>query len=268
MPANSPSNPLISIVTPVYNAASFLESTCESVFVQKYTSWELILVDDHSTDGSYDLAKSIAERRSDVRVLQTGTNYGGPAGPRNLGVDAAHGSLVAFLDADDIWLENKLELQLAVLQESGAAMSSTKAQRFRHEVELRPVSATGRPRWSEVSFRQNQIKNRIVTSSVIAKREFLLRHRFNESRKYRAVEDYDCWLRIIDEAGFCAKLDSPLLGYRICDSQISANKMDMARKVFRVHWNYGRLSAMLAAPLLTLTHGGTGLFQRLTGRSV
>src|SRR5919202_6017246 len=107
----------VSVILPVHNAAPFLGEAVESVFAQTYDDWELLLVDDGAADGSSGIARSYAEQDSArVRYLQHegGTNRGMSAS-RNLGLAQARGSHVAFLDGDDVWLETKLEEQLAML---------------------------------------------------------------------------------------------------------------------------------------------------------
>ena len=107
----------VSVILPFHNAAPFLGEAVESVFAQTYDDWELLLVDDGAADGSSGIARSYAEQDSArVRYLQHegGTNRGMSAS-RNLGLAQARGSHVAFLDGDDVWLETKLEEQLAML---------------------------------------------------------------------------------------------------------------------------------------------------------
>ncbi len=102
-------SPLISVIIPVYNGERFLAEAIESVLSQQYEPIELIVVDDGSTDDTPQVAKSF----DDVQYIHQ-TNQG-PASARNAGVDLSQGELIAFLDADDLWLPNKLGLQLAHL---------------------------------------------------------------------------------------------------------------------------------------------------------
>lgn len=261
-------SPSVSVVIPVYNAQNHLVATCRSILSQSYPVAEVLLVDDQSRDGSHALALALAGEDARVKVLQTPTNCGGPAGPRNLGVNNARGEYVAFCDADDIWLTDKLVRQIEVIQQSGAAICSARAKRFVSDEELDGSEADSGGKWKRIGFIRNRIKNCIVTSSVVVRREWLLRFPFNESPGYRAVEDYDCWLRIIRAAGFCAKLEQPLVGYRISDSQLSREKWRMVRKVFRVHWNFDDRLAKPTAPVFAATHASFGLAQRIFGLSV
>jgi glycosyltransferase involved in cell wall biosynthesis len=109
---------LVSVVMPFLNIAQYLGEAIESVLAQSYTCWELLLVDDGSTDGSAEIAKRYAERAPErVRYLQHpgGGNHGASAA-RNLALAAARGEFVALLDGDDVWLPRKLEEQVALLR--------------------------------------------------------------------------------------------------------------------------------------------------------
>ena len=110
-------NKLVSIITPCYNAASVLSETIGSVRAQTYGEWEMLVVDDCSTDGSDKIAQEYARRDPRIRYLKTERPSGSPTVPRNLGLEAARGEYVAFLDADDLWLPEKLEEQVRFLEE-------------------------------------------------------------------------------------------------------------------------------------------------------
>jgi glycosyltransferase involved in cell wall biosynthesis len=109
---------LVSCVIIFYNAKRYLADAIESVFSQTYSNWELVLVDDGSTDGSAKIARQYAKRRSNqVRILtHPGAVNLGKSASRNLGMRAARGEFLAMLDADDIWLPEKLEQQVALLR--------------------------------------------------------------------------------------------------------------------------------------------------------
>jgi glycosyltransferase involved in cell wall biosynthesis len=110
--------PLVSVVVPFLNAGRFLDEAIESVFAQSYAGWELLLVDDGSSDDSREIAQRHAEQHPDrVRTLEhPGRVNRGQSASRNLGIRNARGELLAFLDADDIWLPHKLEHQVGILE--------------------------------------------------------------------------------------------------------------------------------------------------------
>jgi glycosyltransferase involved in cell wall biosynthesis len=109
--------PLVSVITIFLNAKKFIQETIESVFAQSYDNWELLLVDDGSTDGSTDIAVRYAKQYPEkVRYLEHEDHQNrGMSATRNLGLREAQGDYIAFLDSDDIWLPYKLERQVEIL---------------------------------------------------------------------------------------------------------------------------------------------------------
>lgn len=110
--------PLISVIVPAYNAEQWLKECCESVLHQTYSNIELIIVDDGSTDGTFDAANQIAFGRKNVLVIHT--KNGGVCRARNIGLDAATGKYVAFLDSDDALVDNALEILYSNIVETSA----------------------------------------------------------------------------------------------------------------------------------------------------
>src|SRR5438105_7879903 len=116
---------MVSVIIIFLNAESFIEEAIESVLAQAYTAWELLLVDDGSTDTSTAIALRYAEQHAwKIRYLEHEEHQNrGMSASRNLGIHNARGEYIAFLDADDVWLPHKLEQQVAILeQQPGAAM--------------------------------------------------------------------------------------------------------------------------------------------------
>lgn len=110
-------NPLISVILPVYNASQFLSQAIESIVKQTYTNWEMIIVDDCSTDDSYKIAKSFAKKDKRIKVLKTKKKV--PVGNvANLALKKAKGEYVARMDADDISLPTRFAKQLNFLQQN------------------------------------------------------------------------------------------------------------------------------------------------------
>src|SRR5215467_11570142 len=109
---------LVSIIMPAYNAEKYIADSIRSVLAQTYTDWELIVVVDGSTDNTASLVQQFVTRDSRIKYFFQENGRLGKA--RNTGIKNASGSLIAFLDSDDLWLETKLELQL---QEIGRASS-------------------------------------------------------------------------------------------------------------------------------------------------
>lgn len=196
--------PTVSVVVTAFNAADHLADGLRSVLGQTFNDYEVIVVDDASTDMTCGVAEDTLRDRCHYRVERMARNSGGPAGPRNHGVRVARGRWVALLDSDDIWHPQKLEVELKVASCLGARFVSTEKRWFRRPEETRS--------WASVDLRQFSVspravthaqlcrKNFLCTSSVMAERELFIRHPFPEDRGYRAVEDYRCWLDIHRES--------------------------------------------------------------------
>ena len=120
----SSSQPLVSIVTPVYNAERFLPDTIKTVQDQTYENWEWLLVDDQSSDRSVEIIKEAAKSDERIKLIQLSKNSGA-AVARNAGIDAANGRYLTFQDADDLWHPEKLAKQVAFMQENDVAFSFT-----------------------------------------------------------------------------------------------------------------------------------------------
>ncbi len=118
------STPLISVISNFLNGEQFLAEAIESVFGQTYRNWELLLVDDGSNDASSAIAQRYAEQHPDcVRYLEhQGHANRGISASRNLGLKHANGDYIAFLDADDVWLPNKLQMQVAIMAQQPEAV--------------------------------------------------------------------------------------------------------------------------------------------------
>lgn len=108
--------PLASVIMPCYNAGNLISQSIESVTSQTYKDWELLIIDDCSQDNSADVVKAYCEKDSRIKYLKTDVSSGTPAEPRNVGIRAARGRFIAFLDSDDLWLPSKLENQISFFQ--------------------------------------------------------------------------------------------------------------------------------------------------------
>lgn len=123
---------LVSIITPNYNCARFISQTIESVLAQTYTDWEMLIVDDCSTDGSYEIALEYAAKDSRIKVFRNEQNSGA-AISRNRAIEESKGEYLAFLDSDDLWMPEKLEKQIAFMQENDCDFSFTEYEHIDEE---------------------------------------------------------------------------------------------------------------------------------------
>lgn len=116
--------PLVSIIMPLYNAESFLNESVGSILSQTYDNWELIVIEDCSSDGSLSLARDFEKQDGRITVYRNKRNLGA-AKSRNEGLKFVSGDYVAFIDADDAWFPEKLERQLCYMNKAGLGMCFT-----------------------------------------------------------------------------------------------------------------------------------------------
>ena len=230
---------IVSVIIPTFNADEFIAETIQSVLTQSHTDLELIVVDDCSTDDTVKIVREISYSDPRLILIELAENYGGPAGPRNIGVSRAVGKWTCFLDADDLWHPSKLSIQLASLRKTGASFCCTQIARFSGTSRFEfSGSFSEQSKYRKYTFRQQCSKNRICNSSVIVASYLLNSNPFNESPDYHAVEDMQCWLQILESIHERIVIEARLVGYRINANQISRNKLKMANKFFMVVKNY------------------------------
>ena len=217
---------LVSIIIPMFNAEKYIEQTLESIFEQSYTNWEVIIVDNFSTDRSREIVTKYINEK--IQVILLNTNSGGPAKPRNIGIDNAKGKYIAFLDADDIWMPTKLEKQLVFMQSNNYNFSSTNAlyidayttdidfrynlqNKIFHKIPLKPNIC-------------DVIKyNFIIMSSVLIERKFIVK--FYEDKKYASVEDFCMWMNLLNNYNIkYGYFKEKKIKYRILDDSTSDRK--------------------------------------------
>lgn len=260
------SYPTVSVVMPAFNNAAHVGAAIDSVRDQTFGDWELIVVDDCSTDDTRDVVREriIADQR--VSLLELPDNMGAPAGPRNRGIAQARGRYIALLDADDIWHPQKLDLQLNAIAATGARLVSAGLVDFA-DGQAPDFTPVARARLQRISMLRTLINTKTPTSTIVAERELFERYPFNEDLRYKAREDTDCFLHMHEEIGSSIKVLHPLLGYRITgDQQISGRKLTMMRRHFYVLQRYrfssGRTLGRPAAALFTATHFTSAVYHR------
>jgi glycosyltransferase involved in cell wall biosynthesis len=227
---------LVSVIMPVYNAAAWLRRAIESVLTQSHARLELIAVDDGSQDDSHAMLQDIARRDARVRVLSLPANAG-VAAARNAGVAAARGDYVAFLDADDWWHADKLQLQLASMRSTGALVSYTAYWRVAEDGRvLSAVMPPARTTWREM-----------LSGNVIGNLTGMYARSLGDLPFQRiGHEDYAFWLAQVKRADGATRVDAPapLAWYLVHDQSISANKLRAARWQWEIYRKVEKLGLL------------------------
>lgn len=189
-------SPTVSVVIPTHNRRDLIQETIQSVLDQTFEDFEILVVDNGSTDDTRQVVCGICDSR--IHYIYQG-NTGRPAGPRNTGIRNARGKYIAFLDSDDLWLPHKLALQVEVLdRQQDIGLVFGQLQGFGDGI----VEGNPWPRISEAKFGKIFKSlflswNFIPCLTVVTRREVLERiGGFDEEPALKAVEDFDLWLRI------------------------------------------------------------------------
>ncbi|MFD1416316.1 glycosyltransferase family 2 protein [Oceanobacillus jeddahense] len=221
--------PIISVITPTYNSERFIAETIESVQAQSFSEWEMIIVDDCSTDQTAEIVKSYAEKDDRIHLTVLDENQGS-AITRNTAMDKSQGRYLAFLDSDDLWLPEKLEKQLVFMQDNGVAFSFTQYVRMNED-----GTDTGAVSTAPATVTYEDLMKRCVIGCLTV---MLDRERIGERRmvNIRTRQDYAFWLEITRSGHFAYGLPEVLARYRLVGNSISSNKWKAAKRnwyVFR-----------------------------------
>jgi glycosyltransferase involved in cell wall biosynthesis len=223
--------PQISVIIPVFNAGPFLKESIKSILNQSFSNFELIILNDKSTDNSLDIIKELQSLDTRIIVIDKLENVG-PANLRNEGINAAKGKFIALMDADDISLPTRFEKQLEILEknpEIGVCgtwftfFGSTKNKIIKHSTDHDSI---------KVSFLHSC---NIGNPTVMFKKEALGDLKFDN--EYVPAEDYDLWSRLLSKTKFC-NIPESLLNYRLHDNNISKTKIEnIERSVKKIKTN-------------------------------
>lgn len=219
--------PKISIITPAYNCEKYLPDAVKSVLSQTFTDWELLIIDDCSKDNTYRYMKKLAEKDKRIRIFQNKVNSGSAA-TRNYGVRLARGEWIAFLDGDDLWREDKLEKQLAVIERNPEAEFLFTGSAFIEDDGMTIAHVLHVP--EHVSRRKLLGQNVISCSSVLIRRELMLEFPMPEEEGIH--EDFATWLAILEKVPKAYGVDEPLLIYR----KALASKSGKKGKSAQMNW--------------------------------
>ncbi len=222
--------PLVTIITANYNGAAFLNEAACSVFTQTFSDWEWIIVDDASTDESWELMNAFAKSDTRVKIFKLDKNTGSPADPRNFALQKAQGRLIAFLDSDDVWLSKKLEKQIVLWQETQAAVVFSGYEK---------IDERGRgehPRVISVPEKVNYQK--LLKSNVIRFSSAIFDTEKAQNPRFLNVghEDFVFWLDILKQGHEAVAVQEVLMLYREHKNSLSFNK----KRALAWQWNIYR----------------------------
>ena len=218
---------LISIITPVHNSQNTITDCISSVLSQTYYQWEMLIVDDCSTDETYNIIEHYLQTDLRIKYIRL-DEQSGAAVARNTGISRSRGAYIAFLDSDDLWLPKKIEKQLKFIRDNNLTLSCSS--------------------YYTIDERGNRINTRIVKESISYIDMLKSNNIGNLTGLYDCEklgkiymdnvghEDYTLWLKIMKKVRKTKAVTEPLAEYRIVSNSISANKF----KVLKWQWNVYR----------------------------
>lgn len=231
---------LVSIITPVHNSIDHVEQSIKSILAQTYENWELILIDDKSSDTGLQVLKKYEALDPRIHLLKN-TNNQGAAITRNRGIKAAKGRFIAFLDSDDLWLPEKLETQVKFMLDNDYAFTYTSYTIFRDKettdsgVLIVPEKVTHKDLLKTCSIG-------CLTAMYDTKRL---------GKVYMPIisrrQDFALWLKILKEIPYAYGIERPLAKYRLRSNSISGNKLIAAKYQWRVYREFEKLNVFQAA---------------------
>lgn len=229
--------PLVSVIIPTYNNAGQLGRAIESVVHQSYHNWEIIVIDNNSSDETYEVVNAF--RNSKIRYF-TIHNNGIVAASRNRGMIESRGDWIAFLDSDDFWFQNKLKVQIELLDKNQEADVLIHDEIRLNLDEKKSRNLIYGPGSNKFYLQLLKYGNCLSPSAVIIKKNFLRMRKiqFSELSKFNTSEDYDFWLRLAKN-GAKLRFHHVRLGcYTIHGKNLSSNKVrhfDAIREVLESH---------------------------------
>ena len=225
-------NTLVSIIMPAYNAENFISESIESVIGQTYTNWELIIVDDGSTDNTRNVVHRYINQ--DSRIHYFFQENARQAKARNKGIKNSKGDIIAFLDADDLWLPLKLELSLKEFYNGQQDVLFTDSYIFNNSSKLSDyenlpnINIVAKTYCGDEGLNAFLYENKVPILTVIGTKESILNVNCFNEQSNGIAEDYELWLNLLANKHIIRGTDLKLSLYRIhSNSTTATNNMDI-----------------------------------------
>ena len=227
----------VSIITPSWNSEKYIEKTIESVQKQTYMNWEMIVVDDCSTDRTVEIVEKISKEDPRVRIIRQEIN-GGAAKARNRSLCEATGRYIAYLDADDIWKSTKLEKQVEFMKAHHCGFSCASYEVIDDEGRALNKEVHMLPSVDYVGFLTNNLLQTVgimVDTSIIDKKYLVM-------PDIRRRQDAATWLQVLKAGYKCYGIDEVLAEYRRAENSLSSNKVKAVKGVWNLYRDIEKLS--------------------------
>ena len=230
-------NLLVSIVMPTFNSCKYIRKSIESVINQTYKQWELLIVDDNSTDNTEEIVKEYSLIDNRIQYIKFNENRGA-AVARNTAIDISKGRFLAFLDSDDLWSKEKLEVQVKFMLENNIEFSFTDYKLINDKGDdLYKVI-----RMPEKLSYEGYLRNTIIQTVTV----MIDKYKVNEIRmpQIRRRQDFACWLSILKNGVVAVSIPQVLAEYRRTNNSLSSNKIKAIKGTWYVYRKIEKLSLM------------------------
>lgn len=216
---------LVSIITPTYNCGKFIARTIESVLAQTYSNWEMIIVDDCSTDNTREVVEEYIKNDNRIKYVILEKNSGA-AVARTRAMELAKGSYMAFLDSDDLWLPYKLQRQIGWMEENDYSFTCTAYDQI--DEEDRPLGRVIKT-VKKTDYNRLLLDCPVGNSSVVYNAEKMGKFRVPDIRKRN---DDALWLQMLKKERYIMGMPDVLMRYRLRQNSVSSNKLTL----IKYHW--------------------------------
>jgi len=231
---------LVSVVMPNINGAPFIGKAIMSVLEQSWNNWELVIIDDASSDSSRDIIQKFAKKDKRIKPIFLQQRMGLPGLVRNFGIGKAQGRFLAFLDSDDIWSPEKLTSQISYMMDNDAVLCTTHTR----IIDLKgDMTGAYEPQMKLADWNLMLKENVVSTSAMIIDRDKGLEVEFSD---YKYFEDYACWMKLIKSGYNVFIFPEKLTSYRINPSFYILRKMNKFYFRYRIYREYFDLSVYVA----------------------
>jgi teichuronic acid biosynthesis glycosyltransferase TuaG len=232
MKSSVDSTKMVSVITPAYNSEKYIRECIESVINQTYQNWEMIIVNDRSKDNTQTIVEDYSRRDSRIKLFNQDTNQGAAAA-RNKAIEMSKGRFIAFLDSDDIWHPQKLEMQIPFMIKNDYAFTFTAYEIINNNPKAgKKIFKVPR----KINYNQ-YLKNTIIGCLTVV----LDRQHVDEVKVEKGhLEDVLTWMKYLKKGHIAYGLNQNLAAYRIVENSVSSNKFKNAKRYFiclREHQN-------------------------------
>lgn len=231
---------LVSIITPSFNSEKFISETIQSVLKQNYTNWEMIIVDDFSTDKTVEIVKELASKDKRIQLFELNKNSGTGIA-RNFGLGKSKGRYIAFLDADDLWKRDKLKIQIEFL--------ITNNQFFTFSF-YDCMDENGNSLHKTVTAPKNLTYSQLFFSNFVGNLTGIYDSKYFGKipiSNIRKRQDWMMWLTILKKIKTAKPVPESLAIYRVRKDSISASKINLLKHNFLVYNQFHRFNKVVAA---------------------